>query len=83
MNKKLKLALASYARSFAVAVVTAYSVGQTEIKDLAVAGVIAILGPAIRAMNPKDSAFGMVEHTVSIDLDKLAKATKKKATKKK
>jgi hypothetical protein len=83
MNNKLKLALASYARSFAVAVVTAYSMGQTEIQDLALAGVIAILGPTIRAMNPKDSAFGMVDNTVSVDLDKLAKATKKKAVKKK
>ena len=82
MNQKMKSALASYARSFAVAVVTAYSMGQTEIEDLALAGLIAILGPAIRAMNPKDSAFGMVDNTISVDLDKLAKATKKKIKKK-
>jgi hypothetical protein len=82
MNTKMKAALASYARSFAVAVVTAYSIGQTDIKDLAVAGVIAILGPAIRAMNPKDSAFGITDNVVSVDLDKLAKATKKKTKKK-
>lgn len=82
MNKKMKSALASYARSFAVAVVTAYSVGQTDLQDLALAGLIAILGPAMRAANPNDSAFGMVDHTVSVDLDKLAKATKKKAKKK-
>ena len=78
----MKSALASYARSFAVAVVTAYSMGQTEVEDLALAGLIAILGPAIRAMNPKDSAFGMVDNTISVDLDKLAKATKKKIKKK-
>ena len=78
----MKAALASYARSFAVAVVTAYSMGQTEVEDLALAGLIAILGPAIRAMNPKDSAFGMVDNTISVDLDKLAKATKKKIKKK-
>jgi hypothetical protein len=82
MNQKMKSALASYARSFAVAVVTAYSMGQTEVEDLALAGLIAILGPAIRAMNPKDSAFGMVDNTISVDLDKLAKATKKKIKKK-
>jgi len=82
MNQKMKSALASYARSFAVAVLTAYSMGQTEIEDLAVAGLIAILGPAIRALNPNDSAFGMTDSTISVDLDKLAKATKKKTKKK-
>ena len=78
----MKSALASYARSFAVAVLTAYSMRQTEIEDLAVAGLIAILGPAIRALNPNDSAFGMTDSTISVDLDKLAKATKKKTKKK-
>ena len=78
----MKSALASYARSFAVAVLTAYSMGKTDIEDLAVAGLIAILGPAIRALNPKDSAFGMTDNTISVDLDKLAKATKKKTKKK-
>ena len=43
-EQKMKSALASYARSFAVAVLTAYSMGQTEVEDLAVAGLIAILG---------------------------------------
>lgn len=82
MNKKMKSAIASYARSFAVAVLTAYSMGQTEMEDLAVAGLIAVLGPAIRALNPNDSAFGMVDNKVSIDLDKLARLTKKKTKKK-
>ena len=82
MNKKMKSALASYARSFAVAVLTAYSMGKTDVEDLAVAGLIAILGPAIRAMNPKDTAFGITESKVSIDLDKLAKLSKKKTKKK-
>ena len=78
----MKSALASYARSFAVAVVTAYSMGQTEVEDLILAGVIAILGPAIRAMNPNDTAFGMTGNTIAVDLDKLAKSTKKKIKKK-
>lgn len=82
MNTKMKAAIASYVRSFAVAALTAYSMGKTDIEDLAVAGLIAILGPAIRALNPKDSAFGMTDSTISVDLDKLAKATKKKTKKK-
>jgi len=78
MNKKMKSALASYARSFAVAVLTAYSMGKTDVQDLAVAGLIAILGPAIRAINPNDASFGMVADKVDVELNKLAKADKKK-----
>lgn len=79
MNKKImKAILASYARSFVVAVLTAYSMGSTDVKDLLIAGLIAIIGPAIRAVNPKDPAFGIVADTIQNDLDKLAKATKKK-----
>ena len=84
MNQKMKLALESYARSFAVAALTAYSMGARDVEDLIIAGLIAILGPAIRAINPKDPAFGMIADTVTVELDKLAKAEKKKkATKKK
>jgi hypothetical protein len=84
MNLKMKSALESYARSAAVAILTAYSMGTTEPKDLLIAAAIAILGPAIRAVNPKDPAFGMVADKVEVELDKLAKAEKKKkATKKK
>lgn len=74
----MKAILASYARSFVVAILTAYSMGSTDIKDLLIAGAIAVLGPAIRAVNPNDPAFGVVADTVQKDLDKLAKATKKK-----
>lgn len=84
MNQKMKLALESYARSFAIAALTAYSMGARDVEDLVIAGLIAILGPAIRAINPKDPAFGMIADTVVLELDKLAKAEKKKkATKKK
>lgn len=83
MNRKMKLVLASYARSFAVAVLTAYSMGARDIEDLLIAGAIAILGPAIRAVNPKDPAFGMVADTVEVELNKLAKADRKKRAVKK
>jgi len=78
MNKKMKSALASYVRSFVVAALTAYSMGKTDPQDLAIAGLIAILGPAIRAINPNDVAFGMVADKVDVELNKLAKADKKK-----
>lgn len=78
MNLKMKSALESYARSFVIAALTAYSMGARDWKDMVIAGLIAILGPAIRAINPKDPAFGMIADTVEIELNKLAKADKKK-----
>lgn len=83
MDTKMKAMLASYARSFIVAVATAYSIGARDTKDLAIAGLIAVAGPALRALNSKDSAFGLVADVVTAELDKLAKADKKKAAPKK
>lgn len=74
MNTKVKAALASYARSFLVAACAAYGMGQTEPKDLLIAGLVAILGPGLRAINPKDPAFGMIADEVTA----LLKAKKKK-----
>lgn len=83
MNRKMKLALESYARSFAVAALTAYSMGARDVEDVLIAGAIAILGPAIRAVNPKDPAFGMIADAVELELTKVAKADKKKKAVKK
>jgi hypothetical protein len=78
MNKKTLEILSSYARSFVVAVMTAYAMGDMSIQDLLIAGLIATAGPAIRAVNPKDPAFGMVADAVEVELNKLAKADKRK-----
>lgn len=83
MNPKLKSALESYVRSFIVAALVAYNAGMEGIEDIAIAGLIAVAGPAIRALNPKDPAFGLFADTVDAELNKLAKASKKKAVKKK
>ena len=83
MNKKLQTALESYARSFVVAAIAVYSAGETDIQAIAIAGLAAIAGPAIRAINPKDASFGFVADKVDVELAKLAKKSAKKATKKK
>lgn len=83
MNLKMKSALESYARSFLIAALVAYQDGYSGIEDVLIAGAIATLGPAIRAINPKDPAFGMIASTVEAELDKLAKSDKKKRAKKK
>jgi hypothetical protein len=83
MNPKIKAAIESYVRAYVVALGVAYSDGFTGTKELLIAAVIAVAGPAIRAINPKDPAFGAVADLVTAELDKLAKASKKPATKKK
>ena len=83
MNTKIKSALESYARSFVVAAIAVYSAGETDLKAIAIAGLAAIAGPAIRAINPKDASFGFVADKVDVELAKLAKKSAKKATKKK
>jgi hypothetical protein len=78
MNKKMQEVLSSYARSFVVAVMTAYAMGDMSVKDILIAGLIAVAGPAIRAINPKDPAFGMVADIADVELKKLAKKSAKK-----
>jgi hypothetical protein len=73
MNSKLKSAIESYVRSFVVAAIAVYSAGETDAKAIAIAGLAAIAGPAIRAINPKDPAFGFVADGVDAELKKLAK----------
>lgn len=78
MNAKLKAALESYARSFVVAAIAVYSAGETDLKAILIAGLAAVAGPAIRAINPKDPAFGYIADAVDVELKALAKKSKKK-----
>ena len=57
---QLKALLASYLRSTLSAVAALYLAGITEPKDLAWSLVAALLPVALRAVNPKDKAFGIV-----------------------
>jgi hypothetical protein len=77
MNTKLKAAIESYARSFVVAAIAVYTAGETDIKAIAIAGLAAIAGPAIRAVNPKDPAFGFIADAVDVQIKALAKKSKK------
>jgi hypothetical protein len=82
MNKTLKAALASYGRAALVAVVVAVSMGKTEPRDLLTAAVIAVAAPLLRAINPNDTAFGVVANKAAAEIEKLLKADAKKAAKK-
>jgi len=57
MNQ-IKLAAASWARSFLAASLAVYMTGNTDLKTILLAGVAAIAPVILRWLNPKDSAFG-------------------------
>lgn len=84
MNPKLKLAISSYVRSYIVAALAMVSTGENDYKKIAITALaVGVVGPAIRAVNPKDPAFGMVADKAEVEIKKLVVADKKKATKKK
>jgi hypothetical protein len=78
MNAQIRAALESYARSFVVAAIAVYSAGETDLKAILIAGLAAVAGPAIRAINPKDPAFGFIANAVDVEIKALAKKSKKK-----
>lgn len=83
MNPKLLAALASYSRSFLAAGIAVYTAGNTDPKAILIAGASAILPVAIRAINPKDPAFGFGADLLTSELNKLVKTDVKKVVKKK
>ena len=84
MNPKLKLAISSYVRSYVVAAIAMVSTGENDYKKIAITALaVGVVGPAIRAVNPSDPAFGMVADKAEVEIKKLVVAEKKKATKKK
>jgi hypothetical protein len=85
LKKSQQAMLSSYGRSFAVAAATYVAQGDgVTLQGLLLAGVIAVAGPALRAVNPKDPAFGLIANVVDSELKKLSEkaAPKKKAAKK-
>jgi hypothetical protein len=59
MNAKAQAVLMSYIRGAAVAVTALYLNGQTNPKALAAAALAAVAGPALKALDPKATEFGI------------------------
>lgn len=80
MNAEWKAILESYGRSFIVASLAVLTTGETSVKAIALGGLVAVAGPAIRALNPNDAVFGLVADRIDVEVKTLAKksATKKK-----
>ena len=92
LDPKLSAALSSYGRAFLAAALAVWSTGNHDIKGLVAAGAAAVLPVVLRALNPKDPAFGLIKlalpevekQLASILADSNKKAAKKAtATKKK
>lgn len=80
---KLKAMLASYGRSFLAAAIAVNATGNNDVKSIVVAALAATLPVAIRAINPKDPAFGVAAKIAGDVLAKLDTKPVKKAAKKK
>lgn len=68
----------SYFRGVLVAITPLLVIGSTDIKAYVAAVGAGVISPALRAMDKNDPAFGKVADVLEIELDKLAKADKKK-----
>jgi hypothetical protein len=77
-SKKLQAIVASYARTFVAVVTYAIVNGETDIKAIVIAGLVSVVGPAIRAVNPNDPAFGLIADKVEVELKKASKSKKTK-----
>jgi hypothetical protein len=83
LKKSTTDAIKSALRHFTITAVALYAAGVTDMKALAFATAAALVGPAIRSIDKKDPAFGLVADVVTAEIDKLAKASKKKVAPKK
>jgi hypothetical protein len=72
MNKQLKAASASYARSVLAAASALYLAGVTDPGQLLNALIAGILPVALRALNKNDPAFGIIEKLAQPHLAKLS-----------
>jgi hypothetical protein len=58
MNAQIKSMLATYLRAGVASVIALYLAGVTDPKALATAGIAAIAGPLLKALDPKATEFG-------------------------
>jgi hypothetical protein len=83
MEQKHLDMLKSAIRHFAITAAALYAAGVKDLSALAFATAAAVVGPAIRGIDKKDPAFGLAADFVTAEINKLAKASKKKPAPKK
>jgi hypothetical protein len=83
LSDKDKLMLKSAARHFVLVALPVWQVSNGDVKAFAYGLAAAIIGPAIRGIDKNDPAFGKVADWAEVEIKKIAKASVKKAPKKK
>jgi hypothetical protein len=83
MDTKMTAIVKSYLRGVLVAITPLITIHNTDVWAYVVAVVAGVISPALRAMDSKDPAFGVVADVVEVETNKLAKKTTKKAASKK
>ena len=78
MKQSLNSMLKSYVRGFITAIAPLLAIGEIDWKTLVLAGLAAVIPPAIRAVDKNDPAFGIIATAVEAEIEKRAKAIKKK-----
>ena len=58
MDKKIQAIIATYLRAGIASVIALWLAGVTDPKALATAGIAAIAGPLLKALDPKAAEFG-------------------------
>lgn len=83
MNSVMKSIIKSYARGVLVAITPLLATNQTDPWMYVCAIFAGVIGPALRALDKKDPAFGLIADAIDVELHKLAKKSAKKKTAKK
>jgi hypothetical protein len=83
MNTVMQSIIKSYARGVLVAITPLLATGQSDPWMYICAIFAGVIGPALRAVDKKDPAFGLIADAVEVELHKLATRSKKKTAKKK
>ena len=78
MNESMKAMLKSYVRGFVTAITPLILIGEIDWKTLVLAGLAAVIPPAIRALDKNDPSFGLVANTVENAIITVASKSKKK-----
>jgi hypothetical protein len=83
MDSILKSIIKSYLRGVIVAITPLVAMGVTNQWAYIAAILAGVISPALRALDKKDPAFGLVADIADLEIDKLAKKSAKKAPAKK
>jgi len=82
VNETMKCVIKSYLQGVLTEVTPLLAIHSTDAWAYAMAVVAGVIAPAIRAIDPKDQAFGIVADALVTEVDKMAHPTAKKAVKK-